>query len=95
MKELIHRFAQSLVRLVRPAPDALRPSPFVPVAGPTTRRTGERPPRGEDSPLVRPYLIAHERQVAEAWRGRRTVWVAAHGVDVGPFPYACGTEAAA
>ena len=31
------------------------------VGGPTARRTGEPPLRGEDSPLVRPYLLAHER----------------------------------
>ncbi|MFE9778631.1 hypothetical protein ACFYPA_10745 [Streptomyces sp. NPDC005775] len=65
------------------------------VAGPTTYRTGERPPRGEDSPLVRPYLVAHERQLAiEAARvaaeerrqraRRRTLWLAVHGVDAGP-----------
>lgn len=65
------------------------------VGGPTAYRTGERPPRGEDSPLVRPYLVAHERQVAaEAARvaaeeraqraRRRTLWLAAHGVDVAP-----------
>ncbi|MEU2129266.1 hypothetical protein [Streptomyces sp. NPDC018352] len=65
------------------------------VGGPTVYRTGERPPRGEDSPLVRPYLIAHERHLAEkAARAaaeerrqrarRRTLWLAVHGVDVGP-----------
>lgn len=65
------------------------------VAGPTTYRTGERPPRGEDSPLVRPYLIAHERQLAEEAAQvaaeerrqrarRRTLWLAVHGVDAGP-----------
>ncbi|MFD7426231.1 hypothetical protein ACFV6Z_04075 [Streptomyces sp. NPDC059818] len=63
------------------------------VAGPTTYRTGERPPRGEDSPLVRPYLIAHERQLAEEaarvaaeerrQRARhRTLRLAVHGVGV-------------
>ncbi|MCX4591890.1 hypothetical protein OG819_19785 [Streptomyces sp. NBC_01549] len=31
------------------------------VGGPTVYRRGERPLRGEDSPLVRPYLLAHER----------------------------------
>ncbi|MEV0633426.1 hypothetical protein AB0I77_00300 [Streptomyces sp. NPDC050619] len=30
------------------------------VGGPTPYRRGERPLRGEDSPLVRPYLLAHE-----------------------------------
>lgn len=65
------------------------------VGGPTAYRTGGRPLRGEDSPLVRPYLIAHERQVAaEAARvaaeerrqrsRRRTLWLAVHGVGVGP-----------
>ncbi|MEU1439578.1 hypothetical protein ABZ438_36740 [Streptomyces sp. NPDC005786] len=65
------------------------------VGGPTAYRTGERPPRGEDSPLVRPYLVAHERRLAqEAARAaaeerrqrarRRTLWLAVHGVDVGP-----------
>lgn len=36
------------------------------VCGPTAYRTGERPLRGEDSPLVRPYLLAHER-AHRAW----------------------------
>ncbi|MDN3293821.1 hypothetical protein QWM81_07150 [Streptomyces ficellus] len=53
------------------------------VGGPTTYRTGERPPWGDDSPLVRPYLIAHERRVAAEARPR-TLWIAGHGVDVGP-----------
>lgn len=75
------------------------------VGGPTAYRTGERPPRGEDSPLVRPYLIAHERQLAEqaaraaaeerCQRARsRTLWLAAHGVDAGPRP-THGVEVAA
>lgn len=65
------------------------------VAGPTTYRTGERPPRGEDSPVVRPYLTAHERQLTEAaarvaaeerrQRARsRTRWLAVHGVNAAP-----------
>ncbi|WP_217228106.1 hypothetical protein [Streptomyces anulatus] len=61
------------------------------VGGPTAYRTGERPPRGEDSPLVRPYFVAHERQiaeqrVAEARRRRirgRALLIAAHGVHLG------------
>jgi hypothetical protein len=61
------------------------------VGGPTVHRTGERPPRGEDSPLVRPYFVAHERRVAEAHaaeaRRRRirggALLVAAHGVHLG------------
>ncbi|MEV7299883.1 hypothetical protein [Streptomyces clavifer] len=60
--------------------------------GPTAYCTGGRPPRGEDSPLVRPYLVAYERQVAEEAartaaeerRRLRTLRFAAHGVDVRP-----------
>ena len=42
--------------------------------------------RGEDSPLVRPYLLAHEQRVqARQQRARRrTLWLAGHGIDVGP-----------
>ncbi|MEU0082648.1 hypothetical protein [Streptomyces sp. NPDC006274] len=42
--------------------------------------------RGEDSPLVRPYLVAHERR-EEARRQRvrrRALWLAVHGIDIGP-----------
>lgn len=61
------------------------------VGGPTVHRTGERPPRGEDSPLVRPYFVAHERQVAEqrAAEARRrrirggVLLIVAHGLHLG------------
>ncbi|MFH8471696.1 hypothetical protein [Streptomyces sp. NPDC018000] len=90
MKNLVRRVTESLMRLVRQvpfaAPAAVHPYSCVYVAGPTVRRTGERPPRGEDSPLVRPYLEAHERRMAEARRRRRTLWIAVHGVDIGPRP---------
>lgn len=41
---------------------------------------------GEDSRLVRPYLLAHERraQARQQRAGRRTLWLAVHGIDVGP-----------
>lgn len=41
---------------------------------------------GEDSPLVRPYVLTpDERRERRAQRGRRRVlWLAAHGVDAGP-----------
>ncbi|MEU1495381.1 hypothetical protein ABZ456_34680 [Streptomyces sp. NPDC005776] len=107
MKNAIARLFEPLVRFLitgsrrrRPrgwgAPDPYTyPYSCAYVAGPTTYRTGERPPRGEDSPLVRPYLVAHERQLAvEAERvaaeerrqraRRRTLWPAVHGVDAGP-----------
>jgi hypothetical protein len=43
--------------------------------------------RGEDTPLVRPYVLALERSREEARRQRarrRTLWFAVHGVDLGP-----------
>ncbi|BCL28985.1 hypothetical protein GCM10017557_38440 [Streptomyces aurantiacus] len=43
--------------------------------------------RGEDSALVRPYVLSldewrHERQRQR--RRRRALWLATHGVDIGP-----------
>ena len=42
--------------------------------------------RGEDSPLVRPYLLTHEQRVQTRRQRarRRTLWLAVHGIDVGP-----------
>ncbi|MFF0086071.1 hypothetical protein ACFYR1_41220 [Streptomyces canus] len=47
---------------------------------------GAPPLRGEDHALVRPYLVAHERrEEARRQRARRRVlWLAVHGIDVGP-----------
>ncbi|MFI6059599.1 hypothetical protein [Streptomyces sp. NPDC051286] len=87
MKDLVRRFTESLVRLVRPVSVHVHPYSCVYVAGPTARRTGERPPRGEDSPLVRPYVEAHERRVAEERRRRvrrSGVRIAVYGVNVDP-----------
>jgi hypothetical protein len=48
------------------------------------------PLHGEDHSLVRPYLIAHEqrqaqREEARRQRGRRrALWLAVHGIDIGP-----------
>jgi hypothetical protein len=52
--------------------------PTEPVAGPSLR--------GEDIGHVRPYLVAFERkQEAQRQRARRrTLWLALHGVDIGP-----------
>ncbi|MEV6615672.1 hypothetical protein AB0N31_17780 [Streptomyces sp. NPDC051051] len=40
---------------------------------------------GEDSRLVRPYLLAHEQraQATPQRARRRTFWIAVHGVDGG------------
>ncbi|MGR8010474.1 hypothetical protein [Streptomyces hypolithicus] len=102
MKDCIARFFEPLLRLLLPG-GGLRRRPPVPsacpytypyscdyVGGPAVRRTGEHPLRGEDSPLVRPYLEAFERELAavevaervtEARRGR-ALWLAVHGVEV-------------
>lgn len=43
---------------------------------------------GEAIGIVRPYLVAHERRrAAQQQRARRRVlWLAVHGVDIGPRP---------
>lgn len=72
MRDRIARLFGLLVR--RPAPDTEhRPG------GITARCTGERPPRGEDSPLVRPYYVAHERERLAELRRRRVLVVARCG----------------
>ena len=42
--------------------------------------------RGEDSALIRPYVLTpEERQERRAQRGRRrALWLAVHGYDAGP-----------
>ncbi|HWU05216.1 MAG TPA: hypothetical protein VN520_02205 [Streptomyces sp.] len=39
--------------------------------------------RGEDSPLVRPYLLAPDEFRLQRQR-RRALWLATHGIDTGP-----------
>ncbi|MEU5479259.1 hypothetical protein [Streptomyces mirabilis] len=92
----IARLIESLLRLVWPASGRHRHStggwaPRTPVPaspGAPSRRLSrhETPLRGEDSPLVRPYLLTHEqREHARQQRARRrALWLAVHGVDVGP-----------
>ncbi|MFE3899881.1 hypothetical protein ACFXPY_05805 [Streptomyces sp. NPDC059153] len=87
MKNFVRRFTESLVRLLRPAPVTVHPYSCVYVAGPTVRRTGERPLCGEGGPLVHPYLVAHERQLADARRRSRMLWIAVHAVDIRPRPW--------
>lgn len=66
------------------------PRPSLAPAGATTRRPSPyaTPLGGEDTLLVRPYLLAHEREQrahAQQQRARRrALWFAVHGVDVGP-----------
>lgn len=86
MKNFVRRFTESLVRLMRPVPITVHPYSCVYVVSPTVRRIGEPALRGEDGPLVRPYLVAHERQLTEARRRSRTLWIAVHAVDIRPGP---------
>ncbi len=93
----IARLIEPLLRLVWPASGRRRHFPgggalLTPVSAATHLAPNrapslyETPLRGEDSPLVRPYLLAHEqREQARRQRARRrTLWLAVHGVDAGP-----------
>ncbi|WP_407110359.1 hypothetical protein ACE1N8_12785 [Streptomyces sp. DSM 116494] len=61
------------------------PAPAAPAASGRRPSPHEALLQGEDSRLVRPYLLAHERRVqARQQRARRrTLWLAVHGIDVG------------
>ncbi|MER0445863.1 hypothetical protein ABR738_15055 [Streptomyces sp. Edi4] len=79
----IIRLLESLLlrlRAAEPEPDPPRPSPPRAVAAPDPEPIF----RGEDSLLVRPYLVAHERDEA---RRRRVLWLTAHGVEIEPHPH--------
>ncbi|MGW0545846.1 hypothetical protein [Streptomyces altiplanensis] len=100
MTDFIARLFEPLLRFRRPGRERHRPadsrayeraypSPYscAYVGGPAAHRTGERPPREETGPLVRPHLEVHERQLAEVRRQRtrrRALWLAVHGVGAGP-----------
>lgn len=60
-----------------------RPTPLRPPAAPAVRSWCE-PIDGTSTPLVRPYLLAHEREeTARLQRLRRDIlWWAAYGVDL-------------
>lgn len=90
----IARLIEPLLRLAWPASGRHRqhaeaPLSPTPAAAPTSPRRPSphtAPLRGEDSRLVRPYLVAHEqREQAKRQRARRrALWLAVHGVDIGP-----------
>ncbi|MFJ3928690.1 hypothetical protein [Streptomyces sp. NPDC090029] len=99
MLHCIARILDPLLRLLWPPPPGRhRPSraDALPVrtllrsgSGPRSAPASEPYFRGEDSPLVRPYLVAHERREARAqgrhWCGRRRVLrLAVRGIDIGP-----------
>ncbi|MCX5421008.1 hypothetical protein [Streptomyces sp. NBC_00078] len=92
----IARLIEPLLRLLWPACGRHRHSsgaggPLTPV--PAALVASSRRPcphetslRGEDSRLVRPYLLAHEQrtQTRRQRARRRALWLAVHGIDVGP-----------
>ncbi|MFD3560182.1 hypothetical protein ACFWVU_10980 [Streptomyces sp. NPDC058686] len=96
----IARLMEPMLRLLVPASgrhrqdagEPLSPEPAVP-APPRCPSPHTAPLRGEDSRLVRPYLLAHERrdlahqqreQAKRQRARRRALWLAVHGVDIGP-----------
>ncbi|WP_093654117.1 hypothetical protein [Streptomyces wuyuanensis] len=95
VRDLLARLLESLLRLVRPDAETASPPPFP--AGTAVSAPRPAPPvrphtavlRGEDTALVRPYLLAHER--------RQTRWpelrLAVHGVDLLPAPGRAGVPA--
>ncbi|MEU3818598.1 hypothetical protein AB0E74_03140 [Streptomyces sp. NPDC030392] len=95
MSHCIARLLDPLLRLLWPPPPARHRAAPSPAARPvhTPAPLPPRPTRapepyyaGEDSALVRPYLLAHERRAEERRRRarRRTLWFAVHGIDLGP-----------
>ncbi|MFE0175185.1 hypothetical protein ACFWZ2_22975 [Streptomyces sp. NPDC059002] len=93
MPHCIARIFEPLLRLLLPSsgrhrdPDDV-PADVYPVAPQTSRLLHAPCPvlRGEDVRLVRPYLVAFERCREERQQRarRRALWLALHGVDVGP-----------
>ncbi|MFC7931485.1 hypothetical protein [Streptomyces cinereoruber] len=93
MLHCIARMLDPLLRLLWPPPSGRHRPPYTPVVpvrdlpGPAPVRATEPYFRGEDGPLVRPYFAAHERRQADARRQRgrrRALWLAVHGIDIGP-----------
>lgn len=99
----IHRLIEPLLRLLWPPTGRRRaglqtcrarcqaagtswPAPALAVP-PRPRHAPDLVLRGEDNPLVRPYLVAHERRELARLRRvrrRRELWCAVHGIDIGP-----------
>lgn len=90
MPDCIARIFEPLLRLLLPSegrhrfPEPASPGPSIDT--PTWSLPRVAVLRGEDICLVRPYLVAFERRQEERrQRGRRrALWLAVHGVDIGP-----------
>ncbi|MGW0734291.1 hypothetical protein [Streptomyces sp. NPDC002851] len=100
MNDLIARFFEPLLRLLLPPsgrhraetatavePPSPRPSWGNALAGQASSPRGTvRVLRDAEMVLVRPYVLTpHERAVRRTQRQRRrALWLAVHGIDVGP-----------
>ncbi|MEF9883043.1 hypothetical protein [Streptomyces sp. P9-A4] len=85
LARLREAFARFLPSRWRRNPASYRPTyPYscVYVGGSTAHHIGSRPPRSEDSPLVRPYLLADERRTV----ARRALRIVGPGVDIRMLP---------
>ncbi len=87
------RFLVPLLRLLFPARGCHRSAGALPATGYEDARTLMLPRvpakqqgvlRGEDSALIRPYILTPEERQQRAQRGRRTSWPPAHGADAVP-----------
>nr|WP_281289754.1 hypothetical protein [Streptomyces piniterrae] len=83
------RLFEALLRLLLPAKGRHRSVGVSPAPAPTRYAVVPRVParhtellRGEDSALVRPYLVAHEERLQRS--RRRVLWLASYGIDAGP-----------
>ncbi|MFJ6751524.1 hypothetical protein ACIQNI_25555 [Streptomyces sp. NPDC091266] len=91
MPHCIARFVEPLLRLLLPSPGRRTPGPGIHPTAPraTTPRgrlTWEPVLRGEDTVMVRPYLVAYEqRQQEERQVGARprALRIAVRGLDLG------------
>lgn len=100
MLDCIARLIEPLLRLLWPAGGRHRAplitaaptTPTVPVAAAAPSAVApsigaaRAVPCTEEAPLVRPYVLTHERreEVRRQRARRRALWLALHGVDIGP-----------
>ncbi|MEW2089302.1 hypothetical protein AB0932_03260 [Streptomyces sp. NPDC006682] len=85
MPHCIARLIALTLGLLFPASGRHRPMEAQPgaVSPPTTAPRPVSLLRGEDSPLVRPYLLTSDEFRLQRQR-RRALWLATHGIDTGP-----------
>ncbi|MFK4184794.1 hypothetical protein ACI2L4_12365 [Streptomyces sparsogenes] len=86
---MLHAIAwicEALLRLVLP-PSGRHRATRSAFGRPAMRR---QPPGAQGAAMARPYVVAHEQQREQRTerrlrrRRRRTLWLAVHGIDIGP-----------